>query len=181
MLKAVAPPEDRVQVYKKNSRYVQYRGAPIFLVGCNQGWAVSLQTLDHDYRQEFDRLHEVGGNVVRITQDGERWGFPGGRPEGHETWEETLRREVKEEACVEVTEARLLGFGRGECIRGHEKGLVLVRSIWLANVQVLEWVPELETVGRKFVSPDQVLSELEPDVFISFHYRALIAAHLLSE
>ena len=49
---------------------------------------------------------------------------------------ETLRREVREEACVEVTDAKLLGFHRGECIRGHEKGLVLVRSLWLAKVQV---------------------------------------------
>jgi hypothetical protein len=67
LFKAVAPPEDRVQVYKKNPRYIQYRGAPIFLVGCNQGWTVSLQTQDHDYRHEFDELHKVGGNLVRIT------------------------------------------------------------------------------------------------------------------
>ena len=34
------------------------------------------------------------GEVVLITQDGKSWGFPGGRPEGSESWEETLRREV---------------------------------------------------------------------------------------
>ena len=66
-LKAVAPPQDRAQVFASNPYYIQYRGRPIFLVGCNQGWTASLQNLDHDYRAEFDRLAEVGGNLVRIT------------------------------------------------------------------------------------------------------------------
>jgi hypothetical protein len=35
--------------------------------------------------------------VVLISSDGERWGWPGGRPEGNEQWEDTLRREVLEE------------------------------------------------------------------------------------
>lgn len=119
------------------------------------------------------------GEVVLITQNGKHWDFPGGRPEGSESWEETLRREVREEACVEVTEARLLGFHRGECIRRHEKGLVLVRSLWLANVQLQEWVPEPETLARKPVPPDRVLSELAPNVYGPLHHRALIVADLL--
>ena len=47
------------------------------------------------------------GEIVVATQDGETWGFPAGRPEGSESWEETLRREMREEACVEVREAKL--------------------------------------------------------------------------
>ena len=121
------------------------------------------------------------GNVVLITQDGKSWSLPAGRPEGSESWEETLRREVREEACVEVTDAKLLGFERGECIRGHKKGLVLVRSCWLANVQLLEWMPEHETLARKLVLPDQVLSELAPDVFAPLNHRALIIAGLLKK
>ncbi|MBI2851318.1 MAG: NUDIX hydrolase [Chloroflexi bacterium] len=123
--------------------------------------------------------------IVLITPDGKNWGFPGGRPEGDESWEETLRREVKEEACVEVRDARLLGFGRGECIRGHEKGLVLVRSIWLARVQLNEWAPEpvagnMELIlARKLVSPGRILREFESDVLLPFHHRALIVAGLL--
>jgi ADP-ribose pyrophosphatase YjhB (NUDIX family) len=48
--------------------------------------------------------------VVLISNDGKRWGWPGGRPEGDESWEQTLRREVLEEACALVRNARLLGF-----------------------------------------------------------------------
>lgn len=121
------------------------------------------------------------GEVVLITQDGKSWGFPGGRPEGNESWEETLRREVREEACAEVTEAKLLGFSLGKIIRGHEKGLVLVRSFWLAQVQLQKWIPEPDTWARKLVLPNRVLSELAPDVFGSLHHRALIAGNLLEE
>ena len=117
--------------------------------------------------------------VVLISPDGKTWGFPGGRPEGDESWEETMRREVREEACVDVVNARLLGFSRGECVRGHEKGLVLIRSLWLAHVDVLPWQPELETVGRKCVSFGDVLDVCAPDVFAPLHHRALIEANVL--
>lgn len=38
----------------------------------------------------------VDNQVVLISNDGQRWGWPGGRPEGNESWEQTLRREVLE-------------------------------------------------------------------------------------
>jgi 8-oxo-dGTP pyrophosphatase MutT (NUDIX family) len=36
------------------------------------------------------------GAVVLISQDGARYGWPGGRPEPGESWEQTLRREIEE-------------------------------------------------------------------------------------
>jgi len=63
-------------------------------------------------------------HVVLISEDGERWGRPGGRPEGDESWEQTVRREVSEEACAVVVDARLLGFTRSACLTGPEQGLV---------------------------------------------------------
>ena len=73
------------------------------------------------------------GAVVLISPDGERWGWPGGRPEPGESWEQTLHREVAEEACATVTGARLLGFVRSRCTSGREEGLVLVRSIFFCS------------------------------------------------
>ena len=64
------------------------------------------------------------GEVVLISSDGQRWGWPGGRPEPGESWEQTLRREIMEEACATVTRARLLGFVRGRCVSGREQGPV---------------------------------------------------------
>ena len=69
-----------------------------------------------------------------ISNDGRRWGLPGGRPEEQESWEQTLRREILEEACARVVRARLLGFSRGVCVEGPEEGLVLVRTRMLFQI-----------------------------------------------
>jgi ADP-ribose pyrophosphatase YjhB (NUDIX family) len=71
----------------------------------------------------------AAGGVVVISPDGVAWDLPAGRPEPGESWEQTLRRELGEEACAAVVGARLLGFTRGQCVSGPEQGLVLVRSV----------------------------------------------------
>lgn len=98
------------------------------------------------------------GEVVLSTPniDRVRWDLPAGRPEGDETLEETLRREVREEACAEVTAARLLGHARSVCIAGPQTGKVLVRSIWRAEVILEPWAPEYEIVARRCVAPAEV-------------------------
>ncbi len=73
-----------------------------------------------------------------------------GRSRG-EDWADTLRREVGEEACATVTGCRLLGFGRGVCVRGREAGLVLVRALWRAEVRLDPWVPRFEMRRRHLV------------------------------
>jgi ADP-ribose pyrophosphatase YjhB (NUDIX family) len=105
--------------------------------------------------------------VVLISTDGQRWGLPGGRPEPHERWIDTLRREVAEEACAVVERARLLGFTRGICIRGPEKGLVLVRSMWRAEVRLERWAPRFETSYRRLLPANEALRSVviaEPSV-----------------
>lgn len=67
---------------------------------------------------------------------------------------------MHEEACAIVTRAKLLGFSQGECVEGPERGLVLVRSIWLADVQLLDWQPKFEMRHRRTVTADKVLSEI---------------------
>ncbi|GAB3427680.1 hypothetical protein GCM10027569_69590 [Flindersiella endophytica] len=92
------------------------------------------------------------------------WGFPAGRPEGAETLRQTLDRELREEACVQVLDARLLGYARSHCIRGHEEGLVLVRSYWLADVAIGAWEPEFEIVHRRiFRAADAATCVSDPD------------------
>jgi len=116
-------------------------------------------------------------NVVLISSDGVTWDLPAGRPEGDESWEETLRREMLEEACAEVTEARLLGFCRSRCVEGHETGLILVRSIWLARVQLRIWNPEFEIRHRRLVPADEAIAQL-PAVFQPMWARAFAEAKL---
>ncbi len=101
-----------------------------------------------------------------ISTDECLWDFPAGRPEGDEDWEQTLRREVLEEACAVVTQARLIGFSRGRRIEGNTIGPPIVRSIWLATVDLLDWEPQFEIRFRRLVPAAQaigvVLPEYEP-------------------
>ena len=90
--------------------------------------------------------------VVVISPNGERWGFPAGRPEGSESGEETLHREVLEEAGATVVRTRLLGFSRGVCTAGRQQGVTLVRSIWRADVRLDAWEPWFEMAHRQVVA-----------------------------
>lgn len=115
-----------------------------------------------------------------ISSDGERWGSPGGRPEGEESWEQTLRREIAEETCSIVRSARLLGFCRGACLSGPEKGLVLVRSIWRAEVELMAWKPRFEISHRRIVHIAELLSRLwMEEGFEPIYRRALTEAGLI--
>jgi hypothetical protein len=100
------------------------------------------------------------GEIVLVSSDGVRWDLPAGRPDGAETWEETLCREMLEEACATVGTARLLGFSRGRCTRGREEGLILVRSIWLAQVVLASWTPMFEISHRKVVPVGELFAHL---------------------
>jgi len=116
--------------------------------------------------------------VVLISLDGIAWDLPAGRRESDETWEQTLRREMREEACAEVTQAQLLGFCRSQCESGPEQGLVLVRSLWLARVRLDEWLPAHEVAHRKTVPVEDLLSHL-PSRFGPIFRRALQEAAVL--
>lgn len=123
----------------------------------------------------------AAGQLVLISHDGTHWGFPAGRPDGDdESIEETLRRELWEEACVRVTRTGLLGFARSECVGGHEQGLVLVRSYWRAEVQILPWEPRFEVRHRRVVPADEARDHVrDPDeVATRVSFLALTAAGL---
>ncbi|MFF8841850.1 NUDIX domain-containing protein [Streptomyces sp. NPDC015127] len=115
----------------------------------------------------------AGDRIVVISGDGQRWGLPAGRPEGQEQWVDTMRREVREEACAEVSECRLLGFSRGLCIGGPQEGLVLVRSMWRAEVRTAAWAPRFEMAHRRLLPPDQAFRSLTVPHGLGPFYRRL--------
>jgi ADP-ribose pyrophosphatase YjhB (NUDIX family) len=119
----------------------------------------------------------AGGDIVVISPDGVIWDLPAGRPEPGESWEETLRREMDEEACASVTAARLLGFTRGQCLTGPETGRVLVRSVWRADVDLRPWEARFEIVDRRVVPA----SAVEDALSLGSHPFAAIIRRELAE
>ena len=94
--------------------------------------------------------------VILVSDDGQRWGFPGGRAGRGESWVDTLHRRLDEEACIGVLRAELIGWGRGECLTGLQKGLILVRAMWSVRAELYEWErDEPEMRHRRLCAPDQ--------------------------
>ena len=122
------------------------------------------------------------GDVVVISPDGTIWDLPAGRPEPGESWEQTLRREMDEEACATVTGVRLLGFTRGHCLTGPERGTVLVRSVWRAEVELRPWEARFEIADRRVVAPAAVEEALSlgSHPFAAIIRRELAEAALIS-
>ncbi len=102
----------------------------------------------------------TGDLLVLVSRDGEAWDLPAGRPEPGERPAETLRREIREEACATLTSCTLLGFSQGTCIRGPEQGLTLVRSMWRAEVVLDPSEPRFEIAHRRLVTTGEALDEL---------------------
>jgi 8-oxo-dGTP pyrophosphatase MutT (NUDIX family) len=157
---------------------------PMTVMSGGQRWVVAWQP---PKRTPEGRPHGAAGvcvsfdrQLVLISPDGVHWGFPAGRPEGEETDRETLTREMSEEACVRVDDARLLGFARSRCLSGRESGLVLVRSYWLAEVTVGPWEPQFEIPHRRLVPVGEATARVrDPDVAATrISMRALAEAGL---
>jgi hypothetical protein len=85
-----------------------------------------------------------------------------------------------EETCSLVRSARLLGFCRSACLSGPEKGRVLVRSIWRAEVELMPWKPRFEISHRCVVPVADLLSQLwMEEGFEPIYRRALKEASLI--
>jgi len=157
--------------------HVAQDGQPLLIRSAGQDWLVSW----HPPPDPPDGIPHGAegvcvtpdGDVVLISHDGQAWDLPAGRPEPGESWEDTLRREMLEEACATVVTARLLGFVRGECVAGHELGRVLVRSMWRADVELGPWEPRFEIPHRRVVAP----ADLAP-VFAEHPFAAIIRREL---
>ena len=78
--------------------------------------------------------------------------FRGGHPEASETPEQTLAREVMEEACAEVLACTLLGWQRVDDPR--EPPYLQLR--YAARVRLNGFLPQYETRYRRLVSRQNV-------------------------
>jgi ADP-ribose pyrophosphatase YjhB (NUDIX family) len=96
--------------------------------------------------------------IVMVTWDGQHWTLPGGTIEPGETLEQALSREVREEACARVRASAYLGCQRVTPLDGDPTPYYQTR-FW-ARVELAEFRPEHEMIGRRLVSPEEFGSVL---------------------
>ena len=87
---------------------------------------------------------------------------------------DTLRREVREEACCKIETADLLGFTVSTCLQGPERDVVLVRAHWAARVVAMPWRPAHEIVERVEVPMADVISTLTIEPGLEPAYRVIL-------
>ena len=117
---------------------------------------------DFPYTQSYGIVFNENGEILIINNG--HWTLPGGTPEGSETAQETLKRELMEEADITVKEVELLGSQKVEYLNGHntdyEEGDVYyqLRFVCLLN-ELLPQTPDPDNgkiYQRLFVHPKDI-------------------------
>jgi 8-oxo-dGTP diphosphatase len=99
---------------------------------------------------------DASGNILIIREPGKEWHLVGGKPEQGESYEETLYREVLEEANVKVNDAKMIGYQK--VVR--DDGLVAFQLRFVAKIQHVGPLRPDPTTGlaneREFVAPESI-------------------------
>lgn len=134
----------------------------------NKGVQVTLTWIRDNDLSEYQPCTQAYGivfndqNEILLIQVGGKWQIPGGTPEPGETPEQTLRRELLEEADVTVRDVRPLGAQRVDYSNNPnvEEGDVFYQYRYVCRLDELhESTPDPvtgETYPRKFVPAETV-------------------------
>jgi 8-oxo-dGTP pyrophosphatase MutT (NUDIX family) len=115
---------------------------------------------EHLVTQSYGFCFTPEGAVVLVQADDGFWNLPGGQVEPGERPPDTLAREVAEEACARVTECEYLACQHVWDPQAPDGRTSHYQTRWWARVELDPWQPHYETVQRRAVPPDRVLSSL---------------------
>ncbi len=99
-----------------------------------------------------------GQKRVAIIKNEHGWGFPGGHPEKGESNEETLQREVAEEACLSVKNPELIGYVEVKDPENNSvEGKHYLQLRYLAEAdKINDFKKEFESSERMFVPVEEL-------------------------
>lgn len=89
------------------------------------------------------------------------WALPGGHPEPHETLEETLAREVREEACAVVCHAAYLGVQQVDDPESPDGPARYYQARFWVRVRLEPFAPQFERLYCICVAPSALLTTLQ--------------------
>jgi 8-oxo-dGTP pyrophosphatase MutT (NUDIX family) len=144
----VDPSVDAVLLVEANRRYL--------LTLMEPGWWPPLELVTQAYGLCFT----VTGTVLLIRQPDGSWSLPGGTVEAGELPEQTLVREVAEEACARVLSTRYLASQHVADVDHPEGPRTYYQTRWWARVDLDPWDPRFETTGRRTVPADRLAAEI---------------------
>lgn len=113
---------------------------------CKLMWKENFNLKDEKYTQVSGYIFN-NENQLLIVKNGKTWTIPGGHPEINETMLETLNREIMEEACITIKDAKYLG-----AVEVVENDDIYYQLRYTAKVDnILPFKQEWEICERLFV------------------------------
>ena len=104
--------------------------------------------------QVYGVCFDKDGNILIKKGLSKEWNIPGGKPESNETPVQTLKRELEEEADVEIDEYQMIGYFEVPIDNSTIYQLRFTCKIKAVNKQTID--PAKNIINeRKFVKPNE--------------------------